>query len=386
MTEQTNVQPSASSGNAPPSRLKRALRRLNGLFVVTVAIPTLIAVLYYGLVASEVYISESRFVVRSPQRPAQSGLGALLQGTGFSRSQDDTYSVHDFIRSRDALRDLDSKIGVRRSYADPAVDPINRFPGLAWWDTSFEALYRFYLDRVTITYDSVSSISILTVRAYTADDAQRVNQALLEMGERLVNNMNTRSRQDLIQVAEQEVRVAEERSKVAAAALSAFRADRAVFDPDRQSALQLQAVARLREELLAAESQLDQVRRVAPGNPQLGTLEARVAALRKAIGDENTRMLGRDGGLSSKSPVYDRLVLERTFADRQLGAALVALDTARSEAVRKQLYLERLVEPNRPDRALEPRRIRSIATVFVLGLICWAVASLIIVSIKEHTE
>jgi len=47
--------------------------------------------------ASDVYISESRFVVKNPQRSAQTGLGALLQGTAFSRSQDDTYSVHDYI-------------------------------------------------------------------------------------------------------------------------------------------------------------------------------------------------------------------------------------------------------------------------------------------------
>ena len=375
---------------AQPSRLLRLLlrqlRRMNAIFIVTVLLPTLAAALYFGALASDVYISESRFVVRSPQRPAQGGLGALLQGTVFSRSQDDTYSVHDFIRSRDALRELDGKLDLRKSFADPKIDAVNRFPGLEWWDQSFEALHRHYLKHVAIEYDTVSSISVLRVRAYNAEQAQKINAQLLEMGERLVNNMNTRSRQDLIKVAEQEVRIAEDRAKEAAASLSSFRSDRAVFDPDRQSAIQLQSVARLREELLTAESQLEQVRRVSPKNPQIGGLEQRVDSLRKAVADENARVLGRSGGLSSKSPAFDRLTLERTFADRQLASAMAALDSARSEAARKQLYLERLVQPNLPDRSVEPRRLRTVVTVLLVGLILWGVVGLVLSSIREHTN
>jgi capsular polysaccharide transport system permease protein len=361
-------------------------RRFDALFVITVLLPTLLATAYFGFVASDVYISESRFVVRSPQRPAQSGLGALLQGTVFSRSQDDTYSVHDFVKSRDALRELDQKLQVRKAYTQTGIDALSRFPGPEWWDDSFEAFHRYYQKQVQISYDSVSSISVLRVSAFSAEDAARINQALLEMGERLVNQMNLRSRQDLIEAAEAEVKLAEQRAKSAAAALSSFRADRAVFDPDRQGALQLQAVAKLREELLAAENQLAQVRQVSPNNPQVGTLAARVEQLRVAVAQENSRVTGRGSGLAAKSPVFDRLTLEKTFADRQLGTALTALDSARSEAARKQLYLERLVQPNQPDRAVEPRRLRAVLTVLLMGLILWGVVALVLAGVREHVE
>jgi capsular polysaccharide transport system permease protein len=361
------------------------MRRFNGLFAITVLLPTLAAGVYFGAVASDVYISESRFLVRNPQRPNQTGLGALLQGTAFSRAQDDTYSVHDYIRSRDALRELDDKLKIRDAFESQGIDVVNRFPG---WDrdASFEALHRHYQKHVGISYDTVSSISVLRVRAYTADDAKRINEMLLEMGERLVNNMNIRSRRDLIDVAEREVKLAEQRSRDAAAALSAFRTDRAVVDPDRQGTMQLQTVVRLRDDLLVAQTQLDQVRQVSPDNPQIPSLENRVKSLERAIAEENARVLGRTGGLVSKSPAYDRLVLEKAFADRQLGAALVALDQTRSEAQRKQLYLERLVLPHVPDSAVEPRRMRSVATVFVLGLVAWGVLSLVIAGIREHTD
>lgn len=367
-------------------RWRRLVARLGAIFWLSVALPGLLAIGYFGFLASDVYVAESRFVVRSPQRQTPTGLGALLQGTGFARSQDDTYSVHDFIRSRDALRELDTKLNVANAFSRPEIDPVNRFPGIAWWEKSFEALYRHYLKHVSVDYDTVSSISILRVRAYNAEDARAMNEALLQMGEHLVNNLNIRSRQDLIQVAEQEVRIAEQRARDAAASLSAFRSNRAVFDPERQGMLQLQGVARLREELLAAQTQLNQMRQLSPLNPQIPVFEQRVATLNAAISADNARIVASDGGLTAKSPQFDRLTIDKGFADRQLGATMAALDSARSEAARKQLYLERLVQPNLPDDASEPRRIRSILVVFALGLVAWGVLSLLVASVREHTD
>jgi capsular polysaccharide transport system permease protein len=364
--------------------LKNVLQRFNKIFLFTVALPTLVAAVYFGLIASDVYISESRFVLRNPQRQTQTGLGALLQGTGFTRSQDDTYSVHDFALSRDALRQLEARLQVKKIFSHEGIDLVNRFPGTEW-DESFEALYRYYKKHVTIEYDTVSSITTLYVRAYTAKDAQAINSALLEMSEKLVNNLNQRSRQDLIEVAQREVTIAEDRAKEAALALAGYRKDQSLFDPDRQSALQLQGVARLQDELISAQSQLAQVVQVSPDNPQIGALRKRIELLQAAIGVESSKVTGGKGSLTSKSANYDRLFLEKSFADRQLASAFAALESARSEAQRKQLYLERLVQPNEPDMALEPRRLRSILIVFALGIIVWGVATLVVASVREHS-
>jgi len=352
---------------------------------LTVIIPTILAIIYYGLIASDVYISESRFVVRSPQRQTQTGLNAFLAGTGFSRSQDDTYSVHDFVLSRDALKELDEKLGIRKLFSSKDADFINRFPGFDW-DNSFESFYRYYKKRVAVDYDTVSSITTLNVRAFAAEDAKRINDLLLNMGERLVNNLNDRSRQDLIKFATQEVTVAETKAKTAALALSTFRTSQSVFDPDRQSAIQLQGVAKLQEELLATEAQLSQIRRVSPNNPQVGSLASRVASLRNTIAAETSKVAGGGASLTSKSANFERLVLDKSFAEKQLASALTSLETARSEAERKQLYLERLVQPNLPDKALEPRRVRSIFMVFAVGLLAWGVVSLLVASVKEHAD
>jgi len=380
---------SIAPGGKPLGRLSRAthvLRRLNWIFFVSVALPTTLSVVYYGFMASNIYISESRFLVRSPQHQAQSGgVGALLFSSAFGRSQDDSYAVRDFILSRDALQELDQRLAVRKAYGSREIGVFDRFPGLDW-DESFEALFRYYRLHVAIEYDPVSSISVLTVRSPDPKLARDINSSLLGMAERLVNQLNERSRSDLIQVAEQEVKAAEQRTADAALALSGFRNRQSIFEPEKQSMLQLQGIAKLQDELLATQTQLAQVLSLSPSNPQVTTLRNRVEVLQKAIDSENGKIAGSGGSLSSKSMTFERLALEKEFAQKQLTLALSSLESARNEAERKQLYLERLVWPNFPDHPLEPRRLRAILTVIVFSFVVWGLLSLIVASIREHAD
>jgi capsular polysaccharide transport system permease protein len=356
------------------------------LFVAMVAVPTVAAVLYYGLVASDVYVSESRFLVRSPQHQTPSGLvGQLLQSSGFSHSQDDTYAVRDYILSRDALRELDDKLNLRKSFSSSDVDILDRFPGLGW-NRSFEKFFLYYGKHVGVDYDPVSSITVLTARAFTADDARKINDLLLNISERLVNTLNDQSRRDLISFADNEVKIASDKAKEASLALLSYRSKQEVFEPDKQAAIQLEGVAKIQQELIATETELAQIKKLSPDNPQIGALNNRAASLRDAISAEAAKVTSSHGSFSARAPNFERLALDVQFADKQLGVALAELESARAEALQKQLYLERLVQPSLPDKAMEPKRFRSVLIVFVLSLIGWAVASILIASVREHAD
>jgi capsular polysaccharide transport system permease protein len=364
----------------------RSWLRRHWLFALIVAVPTAGATIYYGLIASDVYVSESRFLVRSPQHQAPTGLGALLQGTGLSgHVQDDTYSVRDYILSRDALAELEKKLNIRQVFSNPNIDLLDRFPGLAW-NRSFEKLFLYYGKHVAVDYDPVSSISVLTVRAFDAQDAYKINQALVDMSERLVNTLNDRSRRDLLDFSEHEVKIASDKSKDAALALLNYRSSHEVFQPDKQAALQLDSVARINQELISTETELAQLKKLSPDNPQIGALTSRAQSLRDAISSEASKVTGARGSFSARAPDFERLALDVEFADKQLGVALAELETARADALQKQIYLEILVQPNLPDKAMEPRRLRSIFTFFILSIVCWAVVSILIASVREHAD
>ncbi|MBL8335362.1 MAG: hypothetical protein JNM97_01200 [Rhodoferax sp.] len=365
--------------------LSRVLRTY-GLFLLTVALPTLLACLYFGLIASDVFISESRFVVRSPQKPAPTAIGAILQGAGFSRSQDDTYTVHDYILSRDALRELERLYQLSRAYGGNHADRISRFAGLDP-DDSFEALHRYYQKRVSLEVDGVSSISVLRTSAFSAQDARQINDKLLELAEHLINQLNERGRQDMIRFAAAEVAAAEEKARAATLAVAGFRASKGIFDPERQSALQLQLVSKLQDELIATKTQLAQVRDIARDNPQIPSLLKKQETLQAEIAAEMAKVAGAgERSLSSRSAEFERLSMERAFADRQLAAAMTSLEQARNEALRKQLYLERIVQPSLPDVAVEPRRLRGVGATFLLGLVAWGILSMLIAGVREHQD
>ncbi|TXF10925.1 hypothetical protein [Pelomicrobium methylotrophicum] len=367
--------------------MREVLPRVNKLFIFTVILPTLIATIYYGLIASDIYISESRFVIRSQERQTTSPLDMILKGVGFTRAEDDAHAVQNFILSRDALKALDVSLQIKKAYSDPSIDLLSRFSGLDW-DDSFENFHRYYQKMiVSVQLDSTSSIATLTVRAFDNYHAQAINQKLLELAEDLVNKLNERGRQDMIRYAAMEVAELEAKAKAAALALARYRNEKGVIDPERQSTIPLQQIARLQEELIATKAQLVQLERIAKDNPQIPVLRQRAALLEKEINAESMRVAG--GGnrsLAGKAAEYQRLVLEKEFADKMLASAMATLEQARNEAQRQQLYLERIVQPGLPDEAMEPRRVRNVLAVFVLGLVAWGILSMLIAGIREHVE
>jgi capsular polysaccharide transport system permease protein len=370
------------------SRLKSLASLLkNRLFLITVLAPTLLAIIYYGFLASDVYTSESRFIVRSPQRQQSSSvLSNILSGSGFARSQDDAFSVHDFVMSRDALRVLEDKLQLSKAYSSTNVDFVSRFPSFLSGD-SFEELHKYYSKQVVINHDSTSNISLLKVHAFDPEQAFAINELLLTLSERLVNQINERGRQDLVKYAQAEVSDAERKAKEAALALASYRNQRSVFDPDRQSAILLQQISKLQDELIATKMQLGQITALSPENPQIPVLQKRSAALQKEMDAEMGKIAGAGGNsLTNKAADFERLSLERAFADRQLASAMASLENAKNEARRKVLYLERIVQPNKPDMALEPRRIRNILSTLALGLAAWGILSMLLAGVREHQD
>jgi capsular polysaccharide transport system permease protein len=382
-------QSDGSGSAAGISRRSTALlgraRRLNWLFLVTVIVPTLLAIIYYGFMASDVYTSESQFVVRSPDKPTTSGLGVILKTAGFSNSGDEIYSAKAYVQSRDALRALNRHGEFQAAYTRPGISFFDRFnPGGLFG--SFEDLYRYYRKKVSIDQDTTSSISTLTVRAYTPQDAFNFNRELLEMSEATVNRLNERGRQDLIRFAQAEVDDAEAKSREAALNLARFRNVSGVVDPEKQAAVQLQMISKLQDELIASRNQLLQLRAFAPANPDIPLLKTKIAGLSHDIDSELNKVAGNRQSLSAAAAQYQRYQLESQVSDKQLAAAISSLEDARNEARRKQAYVERIEQPSVPDSADEPKRVRSIIAAFVFGLIAYGIFSMLLAGIREHHD
>lgn len=352
-------------------------------FSAIVLLPGAVAILYYGLIASNIYVSEARYIVRSVNGARPSPLTTMLQNTGLSASPDEAYSVRDFILSRDITRRLERAHDLKALLSRPEGDFITSYPP-PFAGHSFEQLYRVYGRFVSVTVDETTGISTLKVRAYRPDDARNMANAILTYSEDLINRLNDRARHDAVDVAQREVARCEQRIADAQAALTAYRLQNRTLDPEHASGAVLELAAKLSGEAAAAQAQLSEVLKASPDSPMIPVLRRRIAALNGQIAAERNKVVGSDNGAVRTISEYERLMLEREFADKNLASAVVSLQTARLEAQRKQIYLDRVVEPNLPDYPLYPRRLISILEVILSALLIYGIGWLISASVREH--
>lgn len=360
------------------------------MFLLVVGLPTVAAATYYIGYAADQYVSEAEFVVRG-QSQSQSTLSTLLQSTGISRSQDDTYAVQDYMTSRDALAVLAKDDDIRAVFSRPEADALARFPRTflpfgdnSLWGSSFEHFYEYYQKHVTVELDSTTGVTSLKVRTFRPEDSRQIAQALLQMGERLVNQMNDRQRENALRDARKEVALAEDRVQAMAAEIAAFRNQQEVVDPNKQSVSMLQSLTMLTDALVKTKLQLAQVVASSPRSPLIADYQQRIAALQVQIDDARKRITGSDSSMVPKLATYDQLQLKRELADKQLASATASLETARQRAEQQQIYLETIVRPNEPDYAAYPRKIASIALVFFGMLGVFGLLSLLAAGAREH--
>lgn len=357
-------------------------RRWFALFVIA---PTILASLYYGLIASDIYVSESRFVIKSPdqKRGQMSTLANLIQTTGLSGGQEQTNEVLAFVRSRDALKAIESNAGTRARAAWSNADIISRFPWL-FSDGSFEDLYKYYGKMVDARLDSETGTAIINAKAFTAHDAYEINHRLLELSEALVNRLNARAQNNGIAEAQRQVDLATQRAKAARIALAQYRNSQEVIDPSKQAVGVLEIANNMVAERAALQAQLDLMRRLTPRNPSIPALRSRINAISAQIASQDNRVVGTNDGIASKMGGYENLLVEQEFSTETLNVANAALVQARADAQKQQFYLERVVDPNLPDMPLLPRRLLGIIVVAAVATCLYFIAWMLTVGIREH--
>ena len=362
----------------------RFFRSLNIWFWAIVGLPTLIAGVYYFAIASDLYVSEVKFVVRSPTKTPISAISAMLSSSGASAVSEDTYAVHEYLMSRDAVRRLEQEDNLRALLSRPEGDFLTRFPGIWFWRNDFEALYRTYSHFVSVEVDSSTGVSSLNVKAYRPEDAQLIANALLGFSEQLVNALNERARQDSLAAFQREVETTEQKIANIQSELTAYRIKQKMLDPKSASSGPLELLAQMQAQEANAKAQLAEVLKNSPNSPQIPLLRTRLASLEKLIADERAKISGDNNSVATTVADYERLDLQKLLGEKTLASAFASLEAGRLEAQRQQLFLETITQPNLADYPLYPKRLSSFATVVVSCLLAYGIAWLLIASVREH--
>ena len=360
-----------------------AFHRKYRLELLTLALPIAIGVFYQVVIAAPRYVSQSQFMVRTLGSSDMGNIATLLTDQKVTRASDETYAVSAYITSRDAVDTLTRNDRLRDILASPQADFINRFPNLYTRDTR-ERLYWHFQNFVDLEVSSESGIARLDAVAFTPQDALTLNKAMLRNAEDFVNRLNTRIFGDSLTLAAAEVEAQKAKFTEIEARLTAYRNTQSVLDPNKEVADTLTRIGALMTKLSQTESEIAQTTSLTPRSPQLASLASEATALREQIATERGRMAGERGSLAGKFAEFDRIVLDRTLASKQLEAALAQYDKSRADATRQHFYLQTVVSPEAPDMATRPRRLLNIAAIAGLSLCFYSIVRAILKNIREH--
>lgn len=370
---------------APRLAKKLNWRRLPYGFLAVVAAPTLIAAVYFLLIASPRYVSEARFVVRSANSVQPSAVGLALQGVGFSTGMNDAFAIHEYLSSRDGLRELQKRHDVAGIFGKRGADVFSRYPRPGE-DRSEESLYKAFQRFTTVGYDAATGISTLRVEAFSSQEAQALNTALLDSGEALVNRLNDRAASNAVKDAQDALTRAQAEVRASQGALTTLRNSAKFIDPRAAAAESSQLIGSLLVSIAQLRAERAQLEAEAPASPQLAILSNRITAYESQIAEARAAVAGNSTSLAPKVGEYEELAVRREIADKQLALATSALLSAEQEARRQKLYLERIVSPSLPDSPVQPRRWLAILTVFASALLAYGVGWLIWAGVREHRQ
>ena len=371
LVELPRASPDGRMVGQPVGNPKPRVWRTVGRFLGIVVLPTLLAAAYFGFVAADRYVSEGRLLVHSANslgRVAAPDLSMadVPKGSG----AEDAYAVREFMLSRDGMRLLLNKADLRQAVARAGRDLVWRFPSVLTGESD-EALYRLYGSLVSVDYQTTTGLIALRVEAFAPEDARRMAAVLIDGAEALVNRLNERAKADAIDVAEREVIRSRALAVAAQERLTAFRQRESVVDPTLLSQTAISTIAALSLQAVEVAAELDVTQHTSPSSPRILPLQGRIRAIEGQIDRERGILAGGQGSFARQIAEYERLLLDRDFAQKAVVSSLNLRETARVDAQRQQSYLDRVAEPRAADEAFYPHRI-----LWVLGVCLAGVAAL----------
>ena len=347
------------------------------LLIGLVIIPNIVALTYFGLLASDQFVSEAKFTVSSGVIPKMDGVGSVT-GVPPAIIIQDTQVVTDYIQSRPMVEQLERLVSLRDRYSDESID---------WWarfnrKKPIEKFVKYWKTVADTSITLPSGIVTLKVHAFTPEDAKRIADTVIRLSENLINDLNERMRSDTVQAAERDMQEAGKLLVKARTQMESVRNTEAVLEVGQSSKALANLSSGLEAELLKAEQEYKtQLRYVSEQAPQLRVLQSRITAMKQQLKDVRSRITtdGEAGAsssvagkaLSGKMTRYAEAELEERIAEKRYALSAAAVEAARMLSERRLLYLHEAVAPALPQEAEYPKRWLNVSMTLLASVLAF---------------
>lgn len=352
-----------------------------------VIIPAAASIFYLAFLASDQYTASARFAVRSLQAEA----AASLVNAETSQSGNlpplvgqDGYIVVTYIRSHAIIEELLKKVDLRAVFRRPEADFWARLPRNA----SPEELTDYWRSMVSANVDGPSGIVTIHTRAFRPDDALMLAKLIIEASEKLANEVSARARADSVARAQAEVARSELDVHKALDELRVFREEVGFIDPLATATTTTKLMTAAMSEKIRLETELFSASRSMSENaPSLVTLRNNIRSVNEQIDKLKQSLTGKsEQGYTIATALvrFERLEIQRIFAEKVLISSQDALERAKRKAERQMIYISVFVPPSLPEESRYPQRLAFSFIIPICLLIIWGIFALLVATIDDH--
>lgn len=366
-------------------RRLRALVSANPLYALAVVLPSAALALWYGLIATDRYVSETRMLVERDTSSGLPGMNLGILSLGSSQNEVDAWLVKRFIESPAMLEHLDRTLALRAHYESSSPDPFSRL----WTSASRERFVEYYLDHVHVSVDQDALTIDLAVQGFEPAYAQKLGQTIAAHAEDFVNEVGQSLARQQVEFVRKEVDSAYARLQTASKELIRFQNEKGLLSPEVESAAISQVIANLQSELAQRRTELKALLAyLSPAAPDVQNLQKRISALERQIVQERSKQVRGAGAaaLNDLLIAYKEREMEVEIARDIYEGGLKSLEAAKVDASRKMKHLVMVSAPTLPQTSTEPRRLYGWITAVVLLNLAYVIGSLIISTIRDHRE
>jgi capsular polysaccharide transport system permease protein len=355
-------------------------------FVVLVFLPMLCVGGYLYLFAKDQFVSEVGFTVRREEAPLVSNLISSL-GQVSSASSTDSDILFEFVRSQELVQRIDAQIDLRNLYATISeMDPVFGLHENA----NIEELVDYWQRMVKVSYAPGTGLLELEVRAFDPITAHRIAELIFSESSAMINELSSIARNDATRYAREDLTRAENDLKAVRETLTRFRLRTQIVDPQAAIQGQMGLLNSLQSQLGEALIELDLLgQSTREGDPRLTQITSRIAAIRARI-EQERQQFGQGGDVADGQNYatvvaeFERLIVDREFAEQKYASALANFDNAVTEAQRQSRYLAAYVGPTIAESAEHPRRILLFLLFTFFATISWAIMALVFYSLRDR--
>lgn len=342
-----------------------------------------IAVIYFGLIASDRYVSRAQLVIKQADQIKMLPDALSMLGLGGS-NHEDILLTQDYLQSPDLLSKLDKELGLKAHYQSHKVDFFSRLPS----DVSQEEFIKYYRNHLTLRLDDTSGVLTIEFQAFDPAYGQRVVSLMLNESEGFINKLGHQVALEQLAFVEKEVNRAYQRVQDEKAKVLEFQNTHNLISPESTSTARLGVVSEIEGQLAQQQAQLKQLQSYMKETaPAVISVQARVDALSQQLAQEKARLTGTDkDAMNEVTAQYMDVKTQATLAADLYKSGLISLEQARVEAYRKLKHLLVVSQPTLAEDAEYPRRLYNLATIGVLLCLLYGLIVMGLATLREHQD